>query len=553
MGVQDYLNKVIESALHYPVTFSGDKKAILNRWLVKAEIVDVLNENGVDPYISENGIVISENEADNLSDEEIESNWRYYISDHERSFYHYNSPEKLFKNACEKGKEKMVYCLCNIFSNDDKEVLVHISTNLPSPIRVWINGELCVSGNPNYFAKNSAFIFKLNKGNNAVLVERSMFVRNRMLSIATRFFTFVVTPFDEFISNKTNKRFLDRNVLNYLKFGYAIIPSKAFYQPGEKVSFIILPKSMPYSKNVPVKVTVKTALGRTVSTIFAEVLKVVSVETDDSVRGVISIIAEGNAGYKKKEIVNVFYGNFKEEKNKLIEKAMERQDSNEEMIKTFSEITDMYDMRTGLIKAGSETMHEYMYHQMFEACLNFERYVFKPNSGKKLSLFDVFKESVMVFDKSDIDGGYFIYNIYLPSNYSHNKEYALLVYMIFDDSMTRYPVHPYRIVREKSGDAIVLSFVTRWEYQWDYINEINIINVVNETLEKFNINRDRVYLIGICAGANRAFNLLCKIPDVFSAFINIAGTPIFDDKEPESLNLDNIRNTPIGMQTIYGI
>ena len=151
----------------------------------------------------------------------------------------------------------------------------------------------------------------------------------------------------------------------------------------------------------------------------------------------------------------------------------------------------------------------------------------------------------MVFDKSDIDGGYFIYNIYLPSNYSHNKEYALLVYMIFDDSMTRYPVHPYRIVREKSGDAIVLSFVTRWEYQWDYINEINIINVVNETLEKFNINRDRVYLIGICAGANRAFNLLCKIPDVFSAFINIAGTPIFDDKEPESLNLDNIRNTPI--------
>ncbi|GAE88203.1 hypothetical protein [Acetivibrio straminisolvens] len=77
---------------------------------------------------------------------------------------------------------------------------------------------------------------------------------------------------------------------------------------------------MPYSKNVPVKVTVKTALGRTVSTIFAEVLKVVSVETDDSVRGVISIIAEGNAGYKKKEIVNVFYGNFKEEKTSLLKK-----------------------------------------------------------------------------------------------------------------------------------------------------------------------------------------------------------------------------------------
>ena len=30
--------------MHYPVTFQ-ETKAILNRWLVKAEIVDVLNEN----------------------------------------------------------------------------------------------------------------------------------------------------------------------------------------------------------------------------------------------------------------------------------------------------------------------------------------------------------------------------------------------------------------------------------------------------------------------------------------------------------------------------
>lgn len=531
MELNDYLLTTLRQSFA-PVTFSGQSPTVVNRILVKGVDCDkkILN---LEPAVN-NGICLTlPDSVTGLSTEELESNWRYYISTDKTDLYYCLTPHDMFG----KESDKYIYGLFGLYCNSEKDALIHIwSLNA---IRVWINGRLVVTTTISYNLATILFGFKFRKGMNTILFERLSFpLSHKKLGIVERENMITITPL-EFLAAKENQVFFDEDLLGELKNSYAVIPEKALIKE-EEVKFTVLPMWFDNSAREKVQIEIRNAEGGLLKSFPAYTGEEIRSEIGENHKGVLVIKALGTENNKKSLGTYIFKGNFAKERTLLLQKAELLLGPKHALLETMRRLVRIPD----ICNETAELAQEELYVPMLKNYAEFEKALLNEADIKTKSLFDIFERTVMQFQESEIDDGFVAYRIYLPENYAKDKFYPLVLVLEWGYASSTIPRTVRYIRRGKFDEAIIITICARGELNRDFINELDYLRIIDNMLHNFNIDRERIYAIAVCTAAVKIFGLAIRKPDLFSGFANFQGMPRISDVE----NLNNIEN-----MTIYNI
>ncbi len=534
------LEKVIGIS-HYSITFAGDVPNILNRWLVKSELADGRDPAGLEPCLDQtNTRILLEHELGCLPEEELKSNWRFYIVEDWTTAHLFNWPEKNFRD----GRDRYVYSLCNVYCEEEKDILLYV--NSITPLKMWINGRLVLTGSYEFHSKPCLFIYRFKKGFNTVLVEKWLLKKNETLNMSLDNYMIILKPCDYLADSKLH-RFFDQELLQDIMNSYTISAGSAFYQAGQKIDLVVLPGYVSGDAEEDIRITVFTAGGEEVGNTVARTSERVWLEpeTGREINGVLGIKALSLEEPAKFSVTYVFYGRFIEKMNALITCAQERSDSNPDIIDTIKKIHQIPDVDNGRINGSTDLLVERLRYPLFEKLFEFERYVYSCDDVLKKSLFSVFRTNALLFKDSEIDEGSTAYSIYLPQEYDTRRKYPLAIFVQYGFGMSRYPFVQRYVQRQHFKEAVVLNLCGRGGINRDYINEASMLDIISKVVETLNIDRNRIYIFGSCTGALAAFGMALRQPGLFTAIACISGTPRLDINHPQYDYLKNLDNTMV--------
>lgn len=530
-----FLEKLIVRSI-FPVEFPGDRECTLNRWLVKSESGQCFDDGNIKPYLNPCGELLLEQETASLPQKILDINWRYYISELKHSFYRYNMPQELFAD----DEDRYIYSVCSVYCKKEQDIFICFHSQLSTPVRVWINGRLIISSGLEYDLKNNSLLFRFKKGRNIILVENMQLRRHKTPSISAESFCMELKPYNLIMDNKSDLALLNEKYLNNMKNSYCIIPDKLIFRPGQNLSFTVLPRYFGKAAKEKIHISIFKPEGGKVAHLKAFTSERITIKLDKSVRGVL-LLKAGNLNNHKKASIFVFRGSFLKERDRLLELAAQRSDCSQEIIDSIEKLNTIPTDYECLKKACHESMDYNLCQHTFEKYFEFEKYIYSLPGDKKKELFNVFNSNVTLCKKNEFYKDSTEYSIYLPKEYNHKKVYPLVIYMMYDDSLSKYRETPDFIVKGEFRDAIIAAVYLRDGYvSYCYMDEVNIIN---EIAGKFNVNKDRIYLIGLNKGALKSINFAIKFPDIFAAVAAFSGTAGLDVKNPEYRYLKNLDNT----------
>ncbi|WP_265445502.1 hypothetical protein [Acetivibrio straminisolvens] len=533
----DYLRDLVGKSI-LPVEFLGDKACVLNRWLVKSELADDFTDRGIEPHLNPEGELLLPHEFGGSSKEKPESNWRYYISGELYAFYKYNAHNKLFSN----DKNKYLYFVNSVYCTKPQDIVVHFHTLQPTPIRIWINGNLVFTSNPNYVIEKAFFMYHFNEGQNIILVERLSWSKDTMPPMGLDTFAIDLKPYSLVVDKEFNNGFLDDKFSWDLYNTYRIVPDRTVFDNEQDISLLVLPKYFKDGNTEEICVSVINSKGEVVSSCNTTTSKKISFRLDKDIKGTFLLKVEGICESKNSEIY-VYRGNFEEETESLVRLAEERDDLSEDVIRTLKGLRAIPDVGTNLIKGYVEFINDVMFQLILQNYYEFERFLHLPKGNEKKQIFDVFDSRVMMFKDLGIDGIFIPYSIYLPKGYSKDKDYPLMVYLMFGYGGSTYDDPPIFVNQGDFSDAIALCISARGTLNNDYIHEVNVVKIIAEVADRFDIDRKNIFVTGICNGAIRSINLAMRFPDLFSAVGSFGGTARLDVKNPDYEYIKNLDNT----------
>ena len=499
------LKKIICTSEHASVTFSLNSPISLNRWLVTSGIGSQNYDLDANIRFNFHSSVITKSASESLDESEKESNWQFYLSDDGNSFYKRNSPEKLFSFKYEKKDEKYIYSLCSVYSDVSIERLIHISTMMPMPLRIWINGDLVFAGTVKYFIKNHIFSYRFQKGINTILVEKPICAWNRRLALSPKFFSFSIRPSESVVTNIFAEKIKQKEILAKYLNTYIIIPNKLFYQCNENMQ-IFVANNRRLDKEY--EICLSTINGEYFSISTRDRIVTVPVPTDFT--GVVKISVAGHNKF-------VFIGDY----NIYAKKQIDILAAKSEIVDKYSVLINstILNIESGFINNSIELIHEYYSQPVLQKHYAIEEYLM----SKK---FVIGLTNWYISIKSPIDGEPIICYLELPQSYNVQVKYPMVVYLNFDDSLTRVPTNPHRIIADISNNHISITFCGRGNYNSDYLNSYEIIFAIEYIIKKYNVDYQKIFLFGICTGGRRGINLFHEHPNIFSALFSFASTSL---------------------------
>ncbi len=134
---------------------------------------------------------------------------------------------------------------------------------------------------------------------------------------------------------------------------------------------------------------------------------------------------------------------------------------------------------------------------------------------------------------SQLDGRYIEYYISLPENFNPEKKYPLLIWNMYDNSAEGIRVQYFTKIK----DTIAVSIHGRGMTFASYIGDSAIRENIEHILNRYNIDRERIYVIGQCSGGYSTWSLITKTPSFFAAAYP-SSSYFF---EPEFQNLTNLK------------
>ncbi|HEX2925016.1 MAG TPA: hypothetical protein VHP38_01955, partial [Ruminiclostridium sp.] len=534
-GIWAYLERIIGIS-SYSITIAGDVPNVLNRWLIKSELADGTWPDQIEPCLYETKAkIVLEHEKASMTEQELKSNWRFHIAD--RFLCQYNTPDKFLID----DKDRYIHSLCSVYCENERDVLIFIHSE--RPMKMWINGRMTYSSKFDFHIQPGVFVYRFKRGFNTILLEKELSQRYKSLNMELDENIIILKPCAYLLHSNVSK-FFDKELLEDLDKTYSIIPDRSFYRPGQKIDITVLCRSMKASREDRIKVTASNTVGEEIASIITETAAKISLEVDLKTRGMLCIKAESITNPEKYSILHVFYGDFKQSVEQWINNAEKRDDCNPEIIATVKRLQNIPQVETGLIRGAYSPLTERLLIPLMEKLFEFERYTYSVDGPKKKEMLDVFQTNALLFRNSEVDEGFKCYSIYLPQGYDPLKKYPLVIYMQFGFGMNMYPTIPSYIQNQHFKDAIALNLCGRVKNR-DYISEGEFISIINKVIESLNIDRDRIFIIGTCAGAFIAFDLALKIPHLFTAIAIISGSVRLDINEPEYDQLENIDNTMV--------
>lgn len=155
-------------------------------------------------------------------------------------------------------------------------------------------------------------------------------------------------------------------------------------------------------------------------------------------------------------------------------------------------------------------------------------------SGKKLKDHIVTSRFFSCYFRSQLDRSYELFNVSLPENYNPDTKYPLILCLDYK----RYSWVSKIVSRKKNTTFIFADVSCRGYSMGSYVGEAAFWENLNLLTSLLNIDLDRLYLIGISAGAFSALSLACSYPDMFAAITVSCGVA-------QEKSLRNIEQLPI--------
>jgi hypothetical protein len=527
MKLANYLENIIGTS-HYPVSFPGDKPIILNRWMVTGipEKEAILSDT--DPGLNTNSRIILRNEV-GLPRQELETNWRYAISDDSVRFYNTFCPEKMF----EIDQSKFIFSLSNVYSDKPRDVLLYYQS-LTQEVKVWSNGEIIISSSFGYNTQPVFVVIQLKKGNNSVLVRRWIEPKRE----APHPFRLVIRPVQQLHDDKYIP-YLEPNFFRDLKNSYRIIPEKICFAPTEAIRFLILPKTIRY-QNEPIKVQITDANGEVIKIFENSTSKTIRLDLDQTVNGVLRIQTESLTVPKKTATILIYRGDYKTDRVGLLQKAKDGLDPKNphhfRLLNIFQKCLEIYDVNEMI----GDTFNEDMAELWLTKYLEFQHWVNSLPGSANQKLPEVCHNSIIDFVNMGMDDNFLSYRITLPQNYNPNRKYPLVITAQYGYIISRYP-RPFEYEKRREFKNMILMDVCgRGELNQDYLYETNLIRAISQVVSEYNIDRERISINGACVAAFAGFGLALRFPDLFAGLASVTGTVRMDLKNPDYEYLKNM-------------
>ena len=117
------------------------------------------------------------------------------------------------------------------------------------------------------------------------------------------------------------------------------------------------------------------------------------------------------------------------------------------------------------------------------------------------------------------------YLVVKPDGYDESKTYPLLIFLHGRGEQgtdtTKLTIHgPYEKVKELGLDVIIVAPQSPQDERWD----IDMLEAfVDDVIEKYPVDRNRLYLTGLSQGGEGAWKLAIRRPNTFAALVPICG------------------------------
>lgn len=522
------------------ITFSGDRNNYLNRWLIKVQEANPQDMFHIQPQLLPNGRVIEGSELELLDQQEIEMNWKLYCP---RDFSRYLNQYSRIQQDIIPDKDKNVYALASIYFREEQEAMVFCATM--APISVWINDELVYSSCYDFFIKETTLIYKFKKGVNLILVEKPHYLRHKDLRLVLDDFVITVKPYDYCLDEKENY-FFDCNVFTKSRTMYTIVQNKAVYGEDDKVEVFVLPRYFCVEQEKEdITINVYDDKNQLYTRVDTKTTTKVTLDIDLSCSGIYKIMVDVKG--KESTILSNYFvvGDLLELTQKYVELARDRKDIDNRMIENLIQLVSIPNTKIGVIHDSYEMMNSWLYHIVFEKLYEFILYIHKPISDTLCKPRDMYNYFIPAYHYSKIDEKNLFYFVILPKKYDPNKKYPLIMYIEYGYGASSYPSLKEYHINQDFDDTIVINIGGRGGLNNDYINECNVFDMLSEVVEEYNIDRDRMHVIGTCAGSMKGYGLAIKNPSLFAVACAINGTVRTYMMNPDYEQLKNLETMSI--------
>lgn len=429
-----------------------------------------------------------------------------------------------------------IFIILNLRCNDDKEVLLWLGGR-NSRIKVWINNRIVFNGISS-FINCELFFLELSKGNNLVFIELGRILHDLELLK----FSFRAAEYQDYVKGaeyEITESYINRDVLNKVQ-----VIQEGWEIKGSEHRFKIIPRDfINVSQSDKVNITLKDSRGNIyekIETVLGQCTEFSIDKFNGSPDGnnflTMEIKYQRHSGEKDIFINTLIIGDaagqveiIKDRYNAAClnyqlsvecKNAIEHRIRNTEAI--IAEMRSYYKFPVILVQLFKKTVNE------ISVILSHVK------NGVKYSDLKIDSRIKHVYYISGLDGNEERYTIILPDNYSGDKKYPLVIFIpgnrYDDDVMLSQSELTY-------GDVILAEISCKGMTFGSYIGEATFLEAMNLIMNSYQIDKDRVYLSGICSGAYAAWALAQAYPSLFAAMVVSGGGPFAKNLH----NLDNIK------------
>jgi|GEM_PF-1930964 len=528
MSIQAYLENLVSTTRH-PITFSGDVPTAVSRWLVRSACVDSPERWGTEPFLDTEARLLLFNETVLLPADEVERHWRMYMADLAERYLEVNTPHKLFAAA----DNKYIYCLCNVYCEQEREALVNVFTCVAAPIRVWINGELAVSGSHDAVLRDYLFLCKLREGGNTVLVETPTVLR---VPAVQQEFIVKLQPLERLTEGLGE--LVDEALIARCRSDLSLFPEKLLYAAGEELHLTVVPR---ICQGVPEKVRIRVYNDEEelIDERAAMTSTAVAVRLDERARGLLRITAECESDNTRTGQVHVFFGLFQQALESLLAPLVGRRDLDPGVLTTVRELLEL----PQAYRLLNQYVASDVWQMLFQTYARLSTYAQLADGPRLRSHREVFGRRFTAFEPKPTGDGQAAYTVVLPGGYDERRKYPIVFY--FSDAQARsYPAELPWLRHEDTDEAILVHMIGIGG-RLNYVDDVNVSRLVVGILDRYPVDRSRVYAIGFCTGAPKAYRIACELPDLFAGIASIVGDMRLSINDPEYEQIDNLCHTGV--------
>ncbi|UJF31349.1 hypothetical protein [Paenibacillus hexagrammi] len=527
MELQAYLEKLV-AITHCPITFSGDVPNALSRWLIRSIKINEERPMGTQPYLDTSARLLMFNELAILDKSELENNWRQYIADMVDRYQEVNTPKGLFTV----GPHTYMYALNTVYCEQARDVMVNVITFHPTPLRMWINGELVIAGNHKYLVKDYFFLFRFREGSNTVLIETPLSLE---VPVANQEIVVKLNPLESLVAN--GKEFLDDDLLSSYMNTYSVFLEKAMLETGETLRFLVLPRYAGGERE-RIRVRLSTVTGESLLDEESCTSEVISTQLPPDFQGLLRIQADSIGSEGKAGKSHLYVGDILHGMEKALQQASLRSDLDPGIPVTVKELIEL----PQAFQALNQYVPAEMYQTIFPVLESFLQYLGQPERTVKQGYPDVFGSTFTVYEQQPNSDRLSAYTVTLPEQYHPSNTYPLVIY--FHDAQARsFPMDLPWAKRSSISEAIIVNMVGIG--RMNYVDDVMIMQRISRLLETYPIDRNRIHLIGFCTGGPKTYRIAMQSPDVFAGIASLVGDMRLSINEPEYDRLANVSNMSV--------